>query len=106
MDLEQMDMDELRRLIKAATAEIERRRKADKKKTIQEIKRLIQGRGYNLEELLGAPTSRKNGGAKEKNVRYRHPEDPDKTWTGMGRKPVWLKEWIESGRSLDELRLQ
>ena len=106
MNLEQMNVDELRKLMKDASAEIERRRKADKKKTIQEIRRLAQQRGYQLDELLGSHGPRKNGSAKEKSVRFRHPEDPSKTWTGMGRKPAWLKEWLGSGRTLEELRMR
>lgn len=38
-------------------------------------------------------------------VAYRHPGDPGMAWTGRGKPPRWITEWIESGKSLDALRL-
>ncbi|MFW6312537.1 MAG: H-NS family nucleoid-associated regulatory protein, partial [Spirochaetota bacterium] len=35
---------------------------------------------------------------------YQHPEDPSTTWSGRGRKPGWILEWIESGKAVEELR--
>lgn len=35
---------------------------------------------------------------------YQHPEDPNTTWSGRGRKPGWILEWIESGKPVEELR--
>ncbi|MBA4095048.1 MAG: histidinol phosphate phosphatase, partial [Candidatus Accumulibacter sp.] len=26
-------------------------------------------------------------------------------WTGRGRQPKWVKEWVEGGKSLDKLRV-
>jgi DNA-binding protein H-NS len=37
---------------------------------------------------------------------YRHPEDPNTTWSGKGRKPRWILEWIESGKPVEELRAE
>ena len=106
MDVSQMNVDELRKIIKAAEAEIEKRRKIDKKATIQEIRRLAQERGYTLDELLGAQASTAKREPREREIKFRHPEDPSKTWTGMGRKPGWVQEWIQSGRDIQELRVQ
>jgi len=38
-------------------------------------------------------------------VCYRHPDDPFMAWTGRGKQPRWITEWIESGKSLDVLRV-
>jgi DNA-binding protein H-NS len=35
---------------------------------------------------------------------YQHPENPNTTWSGRGRKPGWILEWIESGKPVEELR--
>ncbi len=37
-------------------------------------------------------------------VSYRHPGQPGMAWTGRGKPPRWVTEWIESGKSLDALR--
>lgn len=38
--------------------------------------------------------------------KYRHPEDPSLTWTGRGNKPRWVKDWIDAGRSLQEIAVK
>jgi hypothetical protein len=37
--------------------------------------------------------------------RYRHPDNASQQWTGRGRQPKWVKEWVEGGKSLDKLRV-
>jgi ribosome modulation factor len=36
-------------------------------------------------------------------ARYRHPSDTSLTWTGRGRKPAWVQNWLDNGGSLDDL---
>ncbi|WP_208279302.1 ParB/RepB/Spo0J family partition protein [Massilia oculi] len=36
-------------------------------------------------------------------VRYRNPNDATQTWTGRGRQPKWVSDWIESGKRLEQL---
>lgn len=38
-------------------------------------------------------------------VRYRNPNDPGQAWTGRGKQPKWVTNWLESGKSLDSLRV-
>jgi DNA-binding protein H-NS len=104
MDLSKLSIDELRTLVKDAGVEIEKRRKANKKKTLADIKKYAEERGFSLNELLRAPRASKAKGAGKKSVKYRHPEDPSKTWGGQGRQPRWVKEWLAAGHSLDDLR--
>lgn len=42
---------------------------------------------------------------KQGEVKYRHPQDPSKTWKGFGKRPLWLAEELEKGRSLDDFRV-
>lgn len=37
---------------------------------------------------------------------YQHPEEPGTTWSGRGRKPGWILEWIEKGNDVGALRLE
>jgi len=43
----------------------------------------------------------KVGGRPE--VAYRHPGDLGMAWTGRGKPPRWVTEWIEGGKSLEAL---
>lgn len=38
-------------------------------------------------------------------VKYRHPEDPEKTWTGRGVMPTWLKMLLDSGHDRSEFEV-
>ncbi len=39
-------------------------------------------------------------------AKYKHPADPKMTWSGRGRKPAWVQEWTDSGKSIDELLIK
>lgn len=36
-------------------------------------------------------------------VRYRHPEKADLEWSGKGKKPKWVADWIAAGKPLADL---
>jgi DNA-binding protein H-NS len=35
---------------------------------------------------------------------YRNPANAAETWTGRGRKPRWVIEWLDAGKSLEDLQ--
>lgn len=38
-------------------------------------------------------------------VVYRNPENYSQAWTGCGKPPKWITEWVEGGKSLEALRV-
>lgn len=38
-------------------------------------------------------------------VCYRNPDDLMQTWTGRGKPPRWVTDWVQSGKSLEALRV-
>lgn len=52
-----------------------------------------------------AEQSTDSGNAPTAGVRYRHPDNPSLTWTGRGRKPAWVVEWLDNGGTLDQLEV-
>lgn len=38
-------------------------------------------------------------------IKYRHPQDPGKTWTGRGVTPRWLQLLLDSGRDRTEFEV-
>ncbi|MCC5859716.1 MAG: H-NS histone family protein [Ectothiorhodospiraceae bacterium] len=103
MDLTKYESSELQQLKKDIDKELKRRRKQDVKEAQKEVKSIAERYGLTVQDLVSgvAPKSAKPAGG----TRFRHPNDPGKSWSGRGRKPVWIKEWEQSGRSLDELRV-
>jgi DNA-binding protein H-NS len=52
-----------------------------------------------LQELLeGAPKGKAPAAPK-----YRHPENPELTWSGRGRKPKWFVAALEQGKTPEEM---
>ena len=38
-----------------------------------------------------------------KPAKYANPKNPDQTWSGLGRKPDWVKAHLSSGGKIEEL---
>ena len=93
------ELKEINRKSAAAIADFENRQK---KQAIQKATEIAKAAGFSsLEEMIAAqPAKRPQGEA-----RYRHPENPDITWTGRGRKPGWIVEALEAGKSLDDFAI-
>jgi DNA-binding protein H-NS len=104
MNLAKYNSLELRELRKEIDRELKKRRKQEVKEAQKELKTVAERYGFSLTELLSAAPGGKTEAGKG-TVRYRHPEDAGKTWSGRGRKPSWVKEWEGAGRSLDDLRV-
>ncbi|MCO6440668.1 MAG: H-NS histone family protein [Nitrococcus mobilis] len=104
MDLSKYTFDELQWLKKDIDKELTSRRKLDAKKAQQELKSVAERYGFTLNELISGQTAKLT--LANTAVRFRHPEDADKIWSGRGRKPAWIKEWEARGHSLDELRVE
>lgn len=107
MDLSKLKIPELQDLRRKIDKEIAGRRKGEQKKAKQELKAVAEKFGFALSELVGNGSGAgASGKRRSATVRFRHPEDPKKTWSGRGRKPVWIKEWEARGGSLDDLRVE
>lgn len=90
----------------------EKARKAELKGVIQQIKKTMSEHGITIDDLqtAGAGKARKSAGkatAKRKGgkvaAKYRSKTDASLTWTGRGRKPLWVQEWLDAGNEIDAL---
>lgn len=41
-----------------------------------------------------------------KPARYANPKDPVQTWSGFGRQPDWVKDYVAAGGNKDDLLIQ
>jgi DNA-binding protein H-NS len=102
MNISKYSSQELRQLKVDIDKELKKRRKDEVKQAQKELRTVAERYGFSLTELLSAQPAK--AGPAKGGVKYRHPEDSGKTWSGRGRKPAWVKDWEGAGRSLDELR--
>lgn len=102
MDLSNMSASELRNLQEQVKRELKKRESQDVQKAKEEIFAIAQRVGLPLKELIATPGRGKGGTVA---ARYRNPGDATQQWTGRGRQPKWVKEWLDSGKSVDDLRI-
>lgn len=102
MDLSKLDQDELERLQKDIDKELKRRLREGIKEAQKKAKLLAESYGLSVQDLVGGATARSGAAG---NIRFQHPDDPNKTWSGRGRKPGWVKEWDAAGKDLETLRV-
>lgn len=109
MDLSKMSVGDLRALEQQVRQEIQERQHEEMAHAREQILAIAQRVGVPLEELLkgsGAVKGSKVAKLKAKvAVRFRHPSDLSIEWTGRGRQPQWIKDWVASGQSMDALRI-
>ena len=104
MDLSALTVVELRDLQQQIPTELKRREAQDKVKILNEARAFVKARGYALEDLLGKEIKAKGPTGKVK-VKYRHPKNAALEWTGRGRQPKWVGEWLAAGGTLDALKV-
>ena len=100
IDLEKMSKEELQKLkaeVDRALKTIDTRRKAEAKRAADAAAKEY---GFSLDDLVGSDGKGLKGVPK-----YANPTDPSQTWTGRGRKPNWVIEALEKGKSLDDLKI-
>ncbi|SMC29051.1 DNA-binding protein H-NS [Andreprevotia lacus DSM 23236] len=99
-------LDELERLQNEVSAEIAARRQQGCLALLDELKILASEKGFSLRELLGEPEKPATPKAKPKGIpRYHNPQNGNQTWTGHGRKPQWVVDFLAGGGQLADLKI-
>lgn len=76
--------------LKAEVESLMLARQAEEKTALkQQMADMAKQHGFELSEFFGNGRGKKTGKVA---VKYRDPSNPDNTWTGRGRTPLWLAE--------------
>ena len=103
MDLSQYSLADLKSLLAALPAEIQKREKSEKIRIRKELEALAAQAGFTLDDLLNEAQTKAPRKVGSVAVKYRHPQDSELQWTGRGRQPKWISEFIAAGGSLEQL---
>ena len=101
MDLSKLSASELRALQEQVRQELKQREVEEVAQAREQIMAIAERVGIPLKDLITAPVRPK---ASKTGTRYRHPSNATLQWSGRGRQPRWIKEWLASGHALDGLR--
>jgi len=100
-DISGLTVAELNQLINEAQITINKRKREQKKALLERFKAQAAEEGLSLDEVMGKT------GAKRPTVspKYRNPADPTQTWTGRGRKPLWVVAALDSGKRMEDIAI-
>ena len=101
IDLDKLSLPELKSLqkeIAKAIADFGNRKKVEALGALEEHAKAL---GFSLAELTGVKSRKTRAGSGV--PKYRHPENPEVTWSGRGRKPGWFTGAIEAGKSPESM---
>ena len=102
IDLEELSLDELKKLQKDVAHEIKNYKDREKKRALAEVEAFARERGLNPGDLSDLVKRRARKPAKPK---YANPADPKQTWAGRGRRPRWLEAELAKGKSLEDMAI-
>lgn len=71
-----------------------------------EIRKIAEAMGMSVEALMSVKTPKAPSDAPKKTgtATYQHPNNPALIWKGMGKRPHWLIDLLDAGKSLESLR--
>lgn len=99
-DMSRKDLERLRADVDKALANYDKVRRQEALRAAEQI---AKEKGFTLDELLGdKPKGRRTVSA----PKYAHPENPELTWTGRGRRPAWLQERLDQGESMEAFLIE
>ena len=93
IDLKGLDVDQLTELVGKVQTEMASREKRKRQDLRAELERRVAAEGYKMGDIfpeLGSagPTGRRR---RKMPAKYRNPQNPEETWTGIGRSPKWVQ---------------
>lgn len=107
--LERMELDELRQLQRRVEGMIADYQDRKRREAITAAEQVAKEHGFKLAELVSdrqAGRGAKPGASKSSApVKYMNPNDPQQTWSGLGRRPSWVRAALDAGRTLEDLEV-
>ena len=99
VNLDNLSLQELLEIQKQLPLLIAQRQDEVRKDVLQKASQLAAKHGLTLEDLM-----RKS--RKRHAVKYANPEDSTQTWSGVGSRPRWVREWLAQGKTLESLKIE
>ena len=102
IDLSGFSIDQLTDLVGKAQTEMASRERKRRKDLRSELERRVTAEGYKMGDIfpqLGS-ASESAAGRRKRPAKYRNPQNPEETWSGIGRTPKWVTAIVEE-RGID-----
>ena len=103
INYDNLNRPELLAILKEIPLELKKRDKTEKKDLREKMHKLAEEAGYSLEDVIA---DAKVKTTKKATPKYQNPDDAAITWSGRGRKPLWITAALDSGSSLEDLAIK
>jgi DNA-binding protein H-NS len=104
IDLSKLSFEELKNLQYQVAKEIPRRQQEEVEKARRQIREIAESAGLSLNEVINMPLRNVRKGQPVA-VKFRNPNNSMQQWSGRGRQPGWVRDWLAAGRPLDALKV-
>jgi DNA-binding protein H-NS len=102
-DYQNLSETELKAVIENAETALKNKQANKRKEVIAKIKELAASIDVSVEILeAGKKSSR---AVSKVPVKYRHPKNPQETWTGRGMTPKWMQALLDKGHDRSEFKV-
>jgi len=103
-DYQNLSENELKAVIDSAEKALRNKQANKRKEVIAQIKELAASINMTVEFYENDKKDLRKGAKVA--VKYRHPDDAEKTWTGRGMMPKWLQSLLEAGHDRSEFEVR
>ena len=104
INLKTLSPSELESLINTARSQLEHSRSRQIGEVRGKIEALLDAAGLTLGEVFPRQVAKGRKGKASVPAKYRNPEDPTQTWSGRGKRPLWLVALLKKrGVTLESL---
>lgn len=103
-DVSKLSYAELQKLIAEVNEQIARKRVEEIKVLADAYAKKAVASGFSVKEAIEALKPylpKRTTRSAPAVVKYRDPADSKNTWSGKGRPPSWLREYIDAGKNKD-----
>lgn len=106
LNLQSMSYENLIAFRAELEQEIQKRRSIEEARLVSEFREKAIALGLNPAEIASRLTGKKHAVVKPRLAGvYCNPNNPEQTWSGRGRKPLWVLAALGQGKSLGELMI-
>ncbi len=105
IDISTLTLRQLRTLVPAAQKRITELEEEQRQQAFDKVKAAAEAVGMSPAELLKHFGVGKRA-KKPVKPKYRNPDNTEETWSGRGRKPDWVKAWLDAGKQLAALEIK
>jgi DNA-binding protein H-NS len=102
-DYQNLSENELKAVIERAKVALKNKQINKRKEVIAKIKELAASIDATVEIHENGKKSLR--AVSKVSIKYRHPQDAEKTWTGRGMTPKWMQALLDKGHNRSEFKV-